>query len=84
MIINFKHNGQEYNNPDNQTHIDIQNKFTDKVKSLLEPILEQMDNEIGSMTISYNDNGKLILLTTGGYSVDTNAKLNILLKDAVL
>jgi len=43
-----------------------------------------MDNEIGSMTINYDDNGKLILLTTGGYSVDTNAKLNILLKDAVL
>ena len=84
MNISFKLNGQEYNNPDSQTHINIQKQFKEKLKSTLNPILDQMNDEVGGIYINYDDDGKLIELTWGGYSVDTNAKLMLLLKDVPL
>ena len=84
MNISFKLNGQDYNRPDNQIHINIQNGFRERLKTILAPIYEQMSNEVGGIIINYDDNGKLIQMTWGGYSIDSNAKMNILLKEANL
>lgn len=82
MDITFKLNGRDFNRPDAETHINIQKEFTEKLKSVLYPIYEQMNSEAGSICINYDDNGKLIEMTWGGYSYDSNYKMNILLKNA--
>jgi hypothetical protein len=84
MDITFKLNGREYNHPDTKTHIDIQKQFTEKLESILRPIYEQVNSEVGSFCINYDDKGKIIEMTWGGFSVDSNAKMNFLLKGAVI
>ena len=82
MNITFKLNGRDFNHPEETNHINIQKWFTDKLKLILYPIYEQMNSEVGSICINYDINGKFIEMTSGGYSYDSNAKMNILLKDA--
>jgi hypothetical protein len=82
MDITFKLNGRDFNHPAAETHIKIQKGFIEKLESVLHPIYEQMNSEVGGICINYNDNGKLIKMTWGGYSFDSNVKMNILLRGA--
>lgn len=81
MIISFLLNGDDFNNPTNQRHIDIQKDLTIRLEEILKPISQNLLTESGTFIFNYDNNGKLIQLSWSGFSPDISGQIFSTLKN---